>query len=1024
MLTRKFLKEFENPSNEWRFAPFWFLNHRLTDDELRRQIQEMYDGGLGGFILHARHGLLTPYMSEEWLDRMETCCEAARELGMWAWLYDEDNWPSGTASARVIVEHPEYRLSQLYVSAREVVDGPERIELPLPGSDELMFVLLVPTETSGDLRYPLHPPQADTSPIDRQVRDLSSKVKDRVLKARVPEGRWTVLALSKTVLRGGFFDGLGDTLNKNAMKLFIRYTHDVYAKRLKKYYGKTVKGIFTDEPSTYHSEKKGSVQWSPQLPKEFLRDHKYPLATALPALFFNVGPETAKFRCDFARTALRMYTEAFSGAIYDHCDRRGILSIGHLDCEGELRYTLKEQFDFFAVTQRMHYAGVDTLTSTTWLDERPKNLVSVKLASSAAHLLEKPRVMNESFGLASGWKVDIEELKLLGDWHIILGANYFMPHAFYYSIDGVRKWECPPDEFYHEPYWPYYKRFADRLARLSMVFTGGKHVAPVAVLYPARTGWSAQYGLAETDPEADALGEKVQKTFWDLSEKLLRARLDFDYLSEELLQEAELAGGHIVIRGKNQRHLEEFQVLVLPETTVLDRDSVRAIDDFVIGGGRVYFVGNRPSAYSESGVDDELREWFDKLVEEHPERVLCFDHVDDGLIAHISDSVFRHVSIESNTDIAVLHHRRPAGSFFFLLNTSREHTFIDVPVAFATTGVPRLLDSETGAVHPLADFEHDDGRTIVRMDFAPRQGHLILLDDQDEPLEPPTETADERLRLLSPGRELVELTGPWDFTPEKGNFLPISDYTCTFGSRQRSYTSEWVQLTLTYHSSFRVRSRPQWCRLIVDGLMRQERYNGQGIVPVTLTLNGIALSDFVPSDHYDRLCYETDVTELVRQGENRLEITSDCGGMGPNAHLTQPMVLVGDFAVSHTDEGHFVDAPPRQIATGDWTREGFPYFSGVGVLKQTIKVPEFTGRTFISFEQLAESVEVVLNGKSVGVILWPPYELELTGHLVPGDNELALKIANTNSNLFEREVLPSGLIGRAVITQGTKERES
>ena len=71
MAARKFLKEFENPSNEWRFAPFWFLNHRLNDAELIRQIHQMQDGGLGGFILHARHGLLTPYMSQEWLDRID-----------------------------------------------------------------------------------------------------------------------------------------------------------------------------------------------------------------------------------------------------------------------------------------------------------------------------------------------------------------------------------------------------------------------------------------------------------------------------------------------------------------------------------------------------------------------------------------------------------------------------------------------------------------------------------------------------------------------------------------------------------------------------------------------------------------------------------------------------------------------------------------------------------------------------------------------------------------------------------------
>ena len=181
-----------------------------------------------------------------------------------------------------------------------------------------------------------------------------------------------------------------------------------------------------------------------------------------------------------------------------------------------------------------------------------------------------------------------------------------MPHAVYYSIEGVRKWECPPDEFYHEPYWPYYRTFADYLARLSMVFSNGRHVAPVAVLYPNRTGWATQLGLEPTDPEADAHGQKVEETLLRLSEELLRARLDFDYLSEDLLQQAELSGGHIVVRGSKGQPLEEFQVLILPEVTVLDRDTVRAIDDLVNGGGRLYLVGSKPSAYSETGTDGEL----------------------------------------------------------------------------------------------------------------------------------------------------------------------------------------------------------------------------------------------------------------------------------------------------------------------------------------------------------------------------------------------------------------------------------
>ena len=1013
MLTKEFLTQFDNPSAEWRFAPVWFLNHRLEDHELVRQIDEMHQNGFGGFILHARHGLLTPYMSEEWLDRIETCCRRARELGMWAWLYDEDNWPSGTASGRVVAEHPEYRMSQAYLADNRAVKGPEKLQMTMPEADEILCVLQVPVDGGGHPRY-------DSK---TWIYDYAPKVRDGVLKVRIPKGDWRLMTFARRFHTGGFFSGYVDTLSPEAVGLFIRYTHDPYAKRLRRYYGKTVKGIFTDEPSAFYADRQQSVPWTPKMIKEFARDHKYTLASALPALFFDVGVETAKFRCDFTRTALRLYIEAFYEPIYKHCDRRKIMAIGHMDSEGELDRHLREQMDFFAVTEKMHYAGLDTLCSTTWLEEhRPKNLIAGKFASSAAHLLQKPRVMNESWGLASAWAVDLEELKHLGDWHVALGINYFMPHAVYYSVEGVRKWECPPDEFYREPYWPHYRKLADYLGRLSMTFAGGRHMAPVAVLYPNRTGWATHSGLDDTDPEAFQQGRQLMKTFDKLSEELLRARLDFDYLPEQLLQKADLAGGRIAVRNKRGKTIEDFQLLVMPFVQVLDRDTARAVEQFVVGGGRVCLVGAKPSAYSETGVDAQASAWIEELLRDHNERVRFFPEVTDELMAHVAGAVFRHASIDpaspdaGNRDIVILHYRRREGDCFFIQNTSRVRSYPGVRVVFSMVASPYLMDAETGEVLPLADFERDDDRTVVTMDFAPCQSHVLVLSAEKEKRVTGRATADERLRLARSRRDLVELAGPWQFTAEKGNYLPLP---CFSGEHTHTVSSmNWARYVRKYRTAFTVNARPQWCRLIVDGLMRQERFSGRQTTPVTVALNGTELSGFVTSDHYDRLCFEADVAEQLREGENELTVSSS-GGMGEAAYLTQPFVLVGDFSV----EDSKVAAPRRELVNGDWAAEGYPFFSGTGILSRKIDLSRFDGRVFIRFEKLAETVEVVVNGKSAGVILWPPYELELTGLLRPGTNDLVLRVTNTSHNLFTREAKPSGLVGRAVIFQGDKSKE-
>ena len=64
-------KKFKNPGAEFRSAPFWAWNEDLKDKELQRQIDEMKKGGLGGFFMHSRIGLITPYFSKEWMKRIK-----------------------------------------------------------------------------------------------------------------------------------------------------------------------------------------------------------------------------------------------------------------------------------------------------------------------------------------------------------------------------------------------------------------------------------------------------------------------------------------------------------------------------------------------------------------------------------------------------------------------------------------------------------------------------------------------------------------------------------------------------------------------------------------------------------------------------------------------------------------------------------------------------------------------------------------------------------------------------------------
>ena len=108
-----YLRSLENPSAEYRGAPFWSWNDRLEPAELRRQVRSMKEAGLGGFFMHARGGLETEYMSQDWFECIKACVDEAKKTGMNAWAYDEDGWPSGFAGGIVTALGDEYHVRNL-----------------------------------------------------------------------------------------------------------------------------------------------------------------------------------------------------------------------------------------------------------------------------------------------------------------------------------------------------------------------------------------------------------------------------------------------------------------------------------------------------------------------------------------------------------------------------------------------------------------------------------------------------------------------------------------------------------------------------------------------------------------------------------------------------------------------------------------------------------------------------------------------------------------------------------------------
>ncbi|MBP5779898.1 MAG: hypothetical protein J6X34_01530, partial [Clostridia bacterium] len=78
----KYTQELESNNRQYGSLPFWSWNDKLEPERLRSQIRDMHELGMNGFFMHARSGLETEYLSEEWYNAIKICIDEAEKYGM------------------------------------------------------------------------------------------------------------------------------------------------------------------------------------------------------------------------------------------------------------------------------------------------------------------------------------------------------------------------------------------------------------------------------------------------------------------------------------------------------------------------------------------------------------------------------------------------------------------------------------------------------------------------------------------------------------------------------------------------------------------------------------------------------------------------------------------------------------------------------------------------------------------------------------------------------------------------------
>ena len=227
---------FKQPTAEYRGAPFWAWNTMLDQKELDRQMEVLKSMGFGGAHLHPRTGLETPYLSEEFMDRIKGCLAKAKQENLQVYLYDEDRWPSGFAGGLVTKEE-KYRAQYLLFTNKPYEAG-EEAQMQTDSSARAARTL------NGRLL------EVYDVVLDEKGYLVSGK---KLEEGMQPQGTCWYAYLERPLPSTWYnHQTYVNTLDKAAMDRFLEITHEAYAKEIGDEFGKTVPTIFTDEPQFSH----------------------------------------------------------------------------------------------------------------------------------------------------------------------------------------------------------------------------------------------------------------------------------------------------------------------------------------------------------------------------------------------------------------------------------------------------------------------------------------------------------------------------------------------------------------------------------------------------------------------------------------------------------------------------------------------------------------------------------------------------------------------------------------------------
>lgn len=994
---------FEHPPSEYRGAPFWAWNCKLDRETLLRQIPYFKEMGMGGFHIHCRVGLDTPYLGSEYFQQVHACVEEAKKDGLLCRLYDEDRWPSGSAGGMVTKEE-KYRSRFLVFSPedyKEVEDEGLMSAAKAIHSDNKRELGRFEVILNGE------------GYLKSYQRLAENEISDHTWIAYLEISGNTPWFNDQAYL---------NTLDKAAVNRFIELTHEVYYKELKEEFGREIPSIFTDEPQISHKEvleepfeyKSVVLPFTDDFKDSFCECYGISIMEHIPELLWErADGEVSQVRYLYHRHICERFSEAFGDNVGRWCEKHQISLTGHMMNEWTLHSQTMAAGEVMRPMKEFDFPGIDMLCDR-------REFSTAKQAQSVAHQFNREGVMSEIYGV-TGWDFDFRGHKLAGDWQAALGVTLRVPHLTWVSMGGEGKRDYPAGIGYQSPWYKEYSYIEDHFARLNTALTRGKPAVRIGVIHPIESYWLYWGNKKQTA----GIRQELEENFENIIQWLLFGLLDFDFISEELLSED--VGVNSEVNGFSMGEMN-YQVIIVPGCHTIRSTTVDKLKNFADNGGKVIFMGTPPEyvegirsaeainlagkcmkiPYSKNRLLQALEPWrdVDIMVQSVEEKDSArMEHVERGIRA---DNLFYQLRLDGkNKWLFICNVHKPVSENI----AGVEEWKIEVKGAYRA----KVYDTLTGEIRSI---ETDTADKITKISyFASHHDSLLLLLEEvvstverKEDIKHKSQLAEfiyqpytdknylprsKSYQLEEPNVLLLDMV---EYAFDEGTFQEEEEILridnlfrrkLGYPLRMEALAQPWTQKGCVgephlLHLRFEIMSEiekssvefamedPEGCIVIWNGEQTQFKDCGWFV---------------------DECIRKTRLTGL-KKGRNELVLTM------PFQKKTNAewCYLLGDFGVQVTGRMKKLIPLPESLFYGNISNQGFPFYAGNLTYEIPIECEEGDLNIEISHYKGA-LIQLELDGTKCENIIFSPYVLKV-GRVDKGSHNLKIKVFGNRANAF------------------------